>query len=369
MNILVLSWRDPKHPLAGGAEQVMHEHMKGWVKAGHNVTLFSSFNKKNKNQETLDGIKIIRSGNQYLGVQIKAFFYYICNRKSFDFIVDQFHGIPFFTPLYVKKPKLAVLQEVAKEVWFKNPLIFPINLIVGLLGFVLEPFIFLFYKNVQFMVGSNSAKKDLIKFGIKDKMITIVPHGVILPDLIPKHQITDPKIITYFGPLTADKGIIDALKAFNILSINEKYNFVVIGRPETDYYYKKVMQAVDDFKINDKITFYKRPTDEEKFEILSKTYLLINPSIREGWGLVNIEANIVGTPVIAYPSQGLIDSVKDDQSGIITKKSRPEDLADEIEKLVVNSMKYEKLSNGAKKWASYFSWKKSRKLSLNLIHI
>jgi len=42
MNILVFSWRDPKHPLAGGAEQVMHEHMKGWVGAGHKVTLFTS---------------------------------------------------------------------------------------------------------------------------------------------------------------------------------------------------------------------------------------------------------------------------------------------------------------------------------------
>jgi len=34
MNILVFSWRDPKHPTAGGAEQVMHEHMKGWIAAG-----------------------------------------------------------------------------------------------------------------------------------------------------------------------------------------------------------------------------------------------------------------------------------------------------------------------------------------------
>ena len=368
MNILVFSWRDPKHPLAGGAEQSMHEHMKGWVKEGHFVTLFSSLIKDSKQIEYLDGIKIVRNGNQYLGVQIKAFFYYLKNKNNFDFVVDQFHGIPFFTPLYVTKPKLAVLQEVAKEVWFKNPLKFPINFIIGFIGYITEPIIFLFYKKTHFMVGSNSAKEDLIKFGIRKNNITIVPHGVILPKKIPDHKITNPKMITYFGPLTADKGIMDAIKTFNILNKKGNYSFCIIGRPETDRYYKKVMQKVRKFDLNSKIEFWKRPTDEEKFEILSKSYLLINPSIREGWGLVNIEANAVGTPVIAYPSQGLIDSVSDNLSGVLTKNSTPEDLAMEIEKLVKDKAKYQRLSIGAKKWASRFSWQKSRKESLKLIN-
>ena len=179
MNILVLSWRDPKHPLAGGAEQVMHEHMKGWINAGHKVTLFSSNTKNSSKEEDYEGIKIIRKGSQYLGVQIFAFFFYLKNKEKFDFVVDQFHGIPFFTPLFVKKPKLAVLQEVAREVWFLNGLVFPLNLIVGLIGYVFEPFIFLFYKEIPFMVGSNSAKEDLVKFGVLAKNISIVPHGVL----------------------------------------------------------------------------------------------------------------------------------------------------------------------------------------------
>ena len=53
MRILVFSWRDPKHPLAGGAEQVMHEHMKGWIEAGHKVTLFSSKLDVLKNEKSL----------------------------------------------------------------------------------------------------------------------------------------------------------------------------------------------------------------------------------------------------------------------------------------------------------------------------
>ena len=70
-----MSWRDPKHPQAGGAEQVMHEHMKGWIEAGHEVTLFSSKIHGQPKREELDGIKIVRSGHQYLGVQISGFIY------------------------------------------------------------------------------------------------------------------------------------------------------------------------------------------------------------------------------------------------------------------------------------------------------
>lgn len=368
MNILVLSWRDPKHPLAGGAEQVMHEHMKGWIEAGHKVTLFSSKIKNLSSNENLNGVEIIRNGNQYIGVQIKAFFYYLRNHKKIDLVVDQFHGIPFFTPLYVTKPKLAVLQEVAKEVWFKNPLRFPLNIIIGLLGFLSEPFVFLFYKNCEFMVGSDSAKKDLIKFGIKNKNITIVPHGVILPKHLPLHTITNPKTITYFGPLTADKGIMDALDTYRILNSSGNYNFCIIGRPETDFYYQKVMNKAREYKIIDKITFWARPSDNEKFEILSKSYIFINPSVREGWGLVNIEANAVGTPVVAYNSPGLVDSVKNSVSGIIINKNSPEEMANAINELLEDKEKYQKLSNTAKKWSEEFDWKRSKNISLTLIN-
>jgi len=148
MRILVFSWRDPKHPLAGGAEQVMHEHMKGWIRAGHQVTLFSSRLKEQSVEEIVDGINIVRHGNQYCSVQFAGFCYYLKNKDKYDFVVDQFHGLPFLTPLYVKKPKVAVIQETAREVWFLNPLPFPINIIIGVLGYIGEPLFFYLYKNL-----------------------------------------------------------------------------------------------------------------------------------------------------------------------------------------------------------------------------
>src|SRR3989344_6710332 len=140
MNILIFSWRDIKHPLAGGAEQVMHEHAKGWIKAGHTITHFSSRFHSSKRNEEIDGVKFIRSGYQYLGVQVAGFLFYIKNRNKFDLVVDEFHGVPFFTPLYVRVKKLAVVQEIAREVWFLNPLQWPVNWLIGIIGYITEPF-------------------------------------------------------------------------------------------------------------------------------------------------------------------------------------------------------------------------------------
>lgn len=367
MKILVFSWRDPKHPQAGGAEQVLHEHMKGWLAAGHSVVLFTSLFKGATGNETLDGITIIRYGFQYLGVHVAAFFWYLFGKHpKFDLVVDQFHGIPFFTTLYVRVPKLAVLQEVAREVWLINQLPRPFNWIIGYLGYLLEPFIFLLYRRVHFMVGSNSAKDDLIKFRIPANNIFIIPHGVIVkkPNPMPKKE--SKKTVIFLGALTRDKGIEDAIRAFAILDKKWDYNFWIVGKGPPDYtnYLKKLVEILS---ITKKVRFFGFVSTEEKFELLAKAHLLVNPSIREGWGLVNIEANSMGTPVVAYKSPGLVDSVNQGVSGIFVKKNTPEALAETIYSVLTDTKRLAKMSRTAISWSKQFSWKKTRVKSLRLV--
>ncbi len=368
MNILVLSWRDPKHPLAGGAEQVMHEHTKGWIAAGHKVTLFASRIKNNPNRrEILDDVRIVRKGFQILGVQVAAFFWYLFGKHpNFDLVIDQFHGIPFFTPLYVGKPKLAVLQEVAKEVWFKNDLPFPFNWLIGIIGYLLEPLVFVLYKNVPFMVGSDSAKKDLIKMGIAEKNITIVPHGVIIQIPKPIPQKEKVPTIAFLGALAKDKGIEDALKTFSLLNEKGNFNFWVIGKGGEPYL-SFLKAKAKNLGLEKNLIFWGFVSQEKKFELLARAHIMINPSIREGWGLVNLEANSVGTPVVAYKSPGLVDAVRDEQNGVICQDNTPEALVKESIDLVNDPVRYSTLQKGARQWSKRFSWKTSRAMSLDLL--
>lgn len=346
---------------------MVHEHAKGWIKAGHKVTLFSSFYKGGLNSEVIDGVNVIRKGYQILGAHVAGFLWYVFGKHDkYDLVIDQFHGIPFFTPLFVRRPKLAVLQEVAKDVWFLNDFPFPLNLVIGFLGYISEPIIFLLYQNVDFMVGSNSAKEDLIKVGIPSLKITIVPHGVIIKHpkpFFPKEKI---KTVMFLGALAKDKGVEDAIKVFSLLNKKGKYNFWIVGRGGESYV-SKLLSMCKELGLDNKVKFWGFVDQAKKFELLARSHILINPSAREGWGLVNIEANAMGTPIVAYDVPGLVDSIKDGQSGLLVKKNLPEELAKTTIEILGDKEKYKHLQIRALAWSKNFSWEDSRKLSLSLL--
>ena len=74
MKILVLNWKDIKNPDVGGAEIILYELAKRWIKKGHQITWFSRSFKNALPEETIDGIKIVRRGNK-LTTYLHAFLY------------------------------------------------------------------------------------------------------------------------------------------------------------------------------------------------------------------------------------------------------------------------------------------------------
>ncbi len=365
MNILLLSWRGPGHPNAGGAEISTHEHAKGWVKAGYNVTLFTSFYKGGKTEERIDGVRIIRSGNQFFGVRWKAFNWYLFARhERFDLVVDQFHGIPFFTPIYVRAKKLGFIHEVTKEIWGLNELPFPINFFVANLGSMLEPLIFKLYKGITFMTVSESTKNDLVAWGIPGQNIAIIHNGVTV--LKTKQKKEQKKTLVFLGTLAKDKGIEDALRIFSI--INKKFNnwqFWVVGK-SSPLYLDELKKQSENLNISN-IRFWGFVSEEKKIELLSKAHIIVNPSIREGWGLVVIEAASLGIPTAAFNVPGLKDSIMNKKTGIINYDHTVESLANEIMNLLEDKERYNIICCNAIIWSKNFSWEKSTKMSLNLI--
>lgn len=367
MNILLLSWRGPGHPNAGGAEISTHEHAKAWVRAGHSITLFTSYYQGAKKEEIIDGVSVIRRGAQFLGVHGEAFKWYcFAAHPKFDIVVDQFHGIPFFTPFYVKAPKLGFIHEITKEVWKFNQFPPPINFLAGSIGILLEPLIFKLYGNIPFMTVSESTKRDLVNWGIGNDNIIIIHNGVNVLPLRRQPQKEKKKTLIYLGALAKDKGIEDALRIFMILNnSSSNWQFWVVGKCDFRYLEKLKTQS-EKLKLKGKIKFWGYVDERKKFELLGRAHLLINPSIREGWGLVVIEAATVGTPTIAFNVPGLRDSVLDGRTGMLCGSVN--EMVSKIERLLNDDSRYNELSGNAIIWSKNFSWEKSVKLSLNLIN-
>lgn len=367
MNILIFSWRGPGHPNAGGAESSTHEHAKGWVRAGHNVTLFTSHYQGARREENVDGVTILRAGSQVIGVQIEALKWYLfSSHRKFDLVIDQFHGIPFFTPFFVRRKKLAFIHEVTKEIWKLNPWPKPWYFIPAIFGSLLEPLIFrFFYRRMPFMTVSESTKKDLMSWGIPAENVRVIHNGITVPHIkIPAKE--NKKTLIYLGSLSKDKGTEDALKVFSLLK-KEDFQFWVVGKSDPRYlkFLKKMSQKLG---IGKRVKFFGFVPEVRKYELLAKAHLLINPSIREGWGLVVIEAARMGTPTIAYNVAGLKDSVVDGKTGILCQYNSVSNLADEILKLLEDEERLKVMSKQAILWSKKFGWNKSVEESLILIN-
>lgn len=364
MTILILNWRDIKHPLSGGAEISLFEHAKYWQNNGAYIIWFASSFTNGAPEEIIDGIRVIRRGSHFT-VHIYAYLYYVRFLKNkIDIILDNFHFIPFFTPLYIKNKKILVfINEPAREAWFKN-----INIFIAILGYILEPLFFLPYRNIQFLTGSTSIAKELSVYGINSKWIKIVPHGTRVNFPI-KGQRSKTPLILYLGQLSPDKGIEDAIKMFAI--IKKKYPsivFMVAGKFINQDYEKRIFHLTQSLKLTKKeIIFLGFISEKEKYRLLQEAWILIHPSIREGWGLTVIEAACYGTPTVGYRVVGLSDSIQHMSTGILTDRNTPEELAKSTLRLLYEKKLYDTLSRQARIYAKEFSWEKSGKLSFDII--
>jgi len=80
------------------------------------------------------------------------------------------------------------------------------------------------------------------------------------------------------------------------------------------------------------------------------------PSVREGWGLVVIEANSVGTPAVGYDVPGLRDSIRHAETGLLAQAGDPAALAAQAVTLIADADRYRAARRKAIAWAEGFSW-------------
>ncbi|TET68715.1 MAG: glycosyltransferase, partial [Candidatus Zixiibacteriota bacterium] len=108
-------------------------------------------------------------------------------------------------------------------------------------------------------------------------------------------------------------------------------------------------------------------SQQEKVELLQKSHLLVYPSIKEGWGISNLEANACGTPVLAADVPGLRDSVSVGESGLLYSFGDVGKMAENIVGILTDTLLREKLEEGGLKWASNFTWEKTAERFNNLL--
>ncbi len=350
--VLVFNWRDTKHAYGGGAEVYVEEIAKRWVADGNSVTLFCGNDGHQPRHETREGIRIVRRGGFYLVYLWAVIYYFARFRGKFDVIIDCENGVPFFTPLYAKEPVVCLLHHVHQEVFFQF-LPKPLALLASFLEKTLMPLV---YARVPFVTVSQSSKREMELLGMGKAGISIVHPGVRLDDFVPTGEKTDRPTLLYLGRLKAYKSVGVLLHAFKkVLLERPEAKLLIAGDGDDESSLKRL--AFETLRLGtDHVEFLGRVSEEEKKRLLQESWMLVNPSMMEGWGIVAIEANACGTPVIASDVPGLRDSVKNPHSGFLVPYGDVDAFAEKILLLIRDRELRANMNIDARKWAEQFDW-------------
>jgi len=366
MNILILNWRDIKHPQAGGAEVYFHEIAKEWIKKGNNVTWISGGWKNCVKNENVDGIKIKRIGNSITLYLLAPFAYFSLTSKP-DAIVDVENGIPFFSPIYSRKKILLHIHHVHKEVWskqaeaggLKEKFLAPIGYFLEM---VMMPWI---YKNKRITTLSKSSKKAIENY-ISKKVVGIISPGITQPKQNNFKKSIKPSVL-FFNRIKKYKGIDIFLRAIAGINKSNLIKDIELNIAGTGDYLEEAKTLAKELKIEKKVNFLGHVTEKEKQVLLKKSWVLINPSFVEGWGIVNIEANSFGTPVIGSNVNGIKDSVINKKTGLLFEYGNEKELSEKIIYLIKNPSVRKKMSEQAKQFSKKFTWKNAAETFLKIL--
>lgn len=202
--------------------------------------------------------------------------------------------------------------------------------------------------------------------------VAVVPPGVDLARYRPgpaaeaKRRLglpIDRDVLLFVGriqPLKAPDVLIRALAAAveREPSLRSRLLAVVVGGPSgsaatsPDY----LRDLATRLGVRDLVRFEPPANGERLADFYRAAAVTVVPSYSESFGLVALESQACGTPVVAARVGGLTTAVADGVSGVLVDGHQPQSYADVLTNLVVDQAFREKLSTAAVEHAARFGW-------------
>jgi glycosyltransferase involved in cell wall biosynthesis len=334
MRIAFMSWRDLANELAGGSEVFIDRLAVALLGMGHDVIHLCG---GPVGERLYPVVNMGGTFSQYL----RAPFIHHRVARDWDLLVDTENGLPYFSPLWRKKPILACVYHVHSEQWdqrFSTP--------VAAVGRFTESRIMpLVYRRVPFMTISSSTVSALEDIGIDRSRIHVLHSGVDSPSVALGERSESPLFVCV-GRLVPHKRVDLLLRVWDQVRVAVGGQLIVVG----DGPDRTSLEAI----AGNDVVFVGRVDEDEKWQLLSRSWALVHPAHHEGWGIVIIEAAEVGTPAIGFNVPGVKDAIVDGISGILVDSEA--DLARQWIELAKNRSLRERLSEGARRHGSHFGW-------------
>ena len=358
--ILIINWQDWTNPLSGGAEVHLHEIFKR-LECDFNISLLCTHFDSAPESEEIDGIKIHRVGSRNtFNFHVPGAYRKLRETERYDLVIEDLNKIPFFGGRFVHERRIAILHHL-----FGKAIYTETNPIAATYVYYSEKLIPKYYKKTPIIAVSESSKIEIVNMGIPRENVKVVYNGVDLNAY--KYRVK--------------KSVCPTIICLNRMKKYKRMDILINSIP-------KVLRSIPDLRvflvgdgddlsrlkelarkngIEHAIEFTNFVSEEKKTELLASSWISVNTSPIEGWGLTSIEAQVSGTPSVVPNSPGLRETVKDGVSGYIYPFGDRCALTEILIKILNDKESVIKMGEAARKWAMNFSWDESAKKMKEII--
>jgi glycosyltransferase involved in cell wall biosynthesis len=363
VHVVALNWRDLKNPRGGGAEVHMEEILRHLGRRGHRCTLVTSRFPGAPAIEEADGYRIVRGGHE-LDFQLYAPFIYrrVVHGDPADIVLDDINKIPFYSPLWTRTPVLAVIPHLMGTTVFQE-----VHPLVAAAVYAAEQPVRRVYRRCHFEVISESTRDDLIARGFPAERIHVIHCGIDRARYhpAPTRAKAARSSLVYVGRIKRYKAVDHAIRALAI--VRHRFpdcTLTIVGDGDGLDDLRRTAAALG---LDGAVRFAGFLPHDEKLRLLQQAHVVVNPSVKEGWGLTNVEANASGTVCVAADSPGLRDSVKDGATGLLYPWGDVDALAERVVRLLADPSLRTRMETAALDWAASHTWARCGDETLALV--
>ncbi|MCL6444410.1 MAG: glycosyltransferase family 4 protein [Alicyclobacillus sp.] len=351
MNITILSLRGPTNGnVKGGAREYIRQLGKAWVTDGHRVTLVcgSEADYNLPSNEVVDGVDVIRINVSPANSVFSILRYYTSRLQNVtDVLVENVVSFPMLSPMVEHtRPIIVLVHHLTGVAYFQSHPIHKAAIGVSLERIALP---LVYRRAAKVITVSRLTMNDLVRIGIPSSSIIILPPGIDTNYFVPGRK-SDSPLLSYIGRYDGPKGVkkVDHLiRAFSSVHKEIPNCRMIIAGPGSRI--RELGELIGDLPCE--LRGY--VSDNEKREILQRSWVFASPSMKEGFGITYVEANACGTPVVGYRIDGL-DTVPRD-AGIFVEPGNIGELSAALSRMLTDSHLRHDLEMGALANAERFS--------------
>jgi glycosyltransferase involved in cell wall biosynthesis len=363
VHVVALNWRDLKNPRGGGAEVHMEEILRHLGHRGHRCTLITSGFAGGAAEEEADGYRIVRGGHELdFNFYVPFLYRRVVRRDSADVVLDDINKIPFYSPLWTRVPVLAVIPHLMGTTVFQE-----VHPVVAAAVYAAEQPVRRVYRNCHFEVISESTRDDLVVRGFPADKIHVIHCGIDRARYRadPTVAKTARPTLVYVGRIKRYKAVDHAIRALALVRRREPdCTLTIVGDGDG---LDALRRLTSELGLDGAVRFAGFLPHEEKIRLLQSAHVVVNPSVKEGWGLTNVEANACGTVCVAADSPGLRDSVKDGSTGLLYPWGDVDALAERVNRVLADPALRRRMEQDALAWAESLTWARCGDETLQLV--